>query len=704
MIQLNFLKKNQEIIFLLIGMLFFNIFGIYHLAENETVDEHFWKYSRIQEYFSGIKKGFEKNNWKNTRINDKPGVTVALLSGISLPFIPDPQTHEISEKDKRVLVKNKSGEKEKKDLYNIYDINKTFSINFGLRLPILLFNGLLMLPIIFWLLKKSFGSKTAIFSIFFISLNPILIGISQIINPDALLWSLCLASILSFIALLKTREKKFIFLAGVFTGFALLTKYTANLLFVFYPLIFVLYKILEKDIQKESHFDFNCKILTKIEAKFNKFKVFNKTVFFLSKFNINYIISFFSITFISWFVFLLFLPAAIQNPKHFLYGTIYSPALAPISDIFIKIFHLKSYLFISKNNYHFLPMFLITFFVFMFLFIILPTITVKFLNKKFFSLINKLTVIVFLIILFISLFNAWTDQSVFSLYNIRESVKYNNHRIISFPKFKDDNKIIYLIKSILVLSQGFIFSNNYLIIFSVIFIGILLIFNKIKKESYIIYFSIYTYFIFFFGAILSNVFTVVRYVIIIFPLFSLIGGITSVFIVKKISDINYKNKKFSFLINFIKERIFEIILFLIIFLHLISLIKIYPYYFNYENFLLPKKYDVSDSIGYGAYEIAEYLNNLPDAENKVIWTDRLNVCEFFVGKCITGKIYLDYTSLDYLAVTRRSFLTKKPSIITELKDFNIEKTYAEDSLNNPEFEIQIDNRSNNFVKLLKVKY
>ena len=186
---------------------------------------------------------------------------------MSLPFIPDPHLHRDYERESQYIFSTQKSPDDKiknRNMYVLYNTEQTEKINLGFRLPILLFNALIMLPIFFWLLKKSLGLKVASIAILLIGLNPILIGMSQIPNPDSLLWSFSAAAIFSFFALLKTEQKKFIVLTGIFTGFSLLSKYTANLLFIFYPIIFIFYQIFENKSEKESQKE------TKIQLPFVK--------------------------------------------------------------------------------------------------------------------------------------------------------------------------------------------------------------------------------------------------------------------------------------------------------------------------------------------------------------------------------------------------------------------------------------------------
>ena len=72
-------------------------------------------------------------NWKKTYINDKPGVSVALISGVGLLAEPNPEEHRI--RDSKIT---------ENENYTVYDSNKTDKINFSLRFPILLFNALFL--------------------------------------------------------------------------------------------------------------------------------------------------------------------------------------------------------------------------------------------------------------------------------------------------------------------------------------------------------------------------------------------------------------------------------------------------------------------------------------------------------------------------------------------------------------------------------
>jgi len=187
-------------------------FGLERLGNYSSVDEPYWTYGRITKFWNGVKA----HNWKSTNVNDKPGITVAILSGAGLATI-DPMPY----KSLRGDVKTES---------ELKDIN---TINFVFRLPIYLF-CVLLLPLFYFLLRKLFDETTALVSFILIGLSPILLGISLIINPDSLLWLFLPLSLLSYLVFQKNSQSRYLYASGVLLGAALLTKYVANILYVFF--------------------------------------------------------------------------------------------------------------------------------------------------------------------------------------------------------------------------------------------------------------------------------------------------------------------------------------------------------------------------------------------------------------------------------------------------------------------------------------
>lgn len=201
------------VVFLAVVLYF--LFGSYYITKFVTTDEQFWIYQRVPQYWHNL----IKLNFKKTYINDKPGVSVALVSGPGLIFDKRPSDHIIKEKD-----------------FDSYKTEYTGQLYSYFRIPIFIFNGLFVFYL-FWVIKKITNHKIAAWSAVFIILSPVLLGISRIVNPDALLWSFSFAAIFSYLALVKTEEKKCLCLSILFLGLSLLTKYVSTILF---PLFFII--------------------------------------------------------------------------------------------------------------------------------------------------------------------------------------------------------------------------------------------------------------------------------------------------------------------------------------------------------------------------------------------------------------------------------------------------------------------------------
>ncbi|NTW27674.1 MAG: hypothetical protein HGA36_05085 [Candidatus Moranbacteria bacterium] len=199
-------------------------FGFARLENFSGVDEPYWSYGRVPNFWNAI----EEMKWKATNICDKPGITIASVSGAGLLLMDenpkDFQKFRFQPKSPEVL----------QQIQNIY---------FNLRLPVFLFT-LLILPLFYFLIKKLLGRTTARFAVIFIGFSPVLLGISLIINSDAMLWIMTALSTLSLFIFLKNNQRKYLLLSGFFLGLSVITKYVANVLFVYFFAIFFLEYIL----------------------------------------------------------------------------------------------------------------------------------------------------------------------------------------------------------------------------------------------------------------------------------------------------------------------------------------------------------------------------------------------------------------------------------------------------------------------------
>jgi len=215
-------KEGWISIFLILCVFFFIYFGTQHLGQFMSVDEPKWINTRVPQLFHAIKD----RNWEDTYINDKPGLLPSLLSG-PVYFFLDHQEYKNNPLEYEVFL-------------------------FYWRLPILLFNAALLLPI-YLFTKKLLGKYQAIIVLILIALNPILIGISQIVNPDATLWGTTFLSFLSFFLYLKTNERKYIYYTGLFFGLGLITKYFISIFYLIFFLVIYL-EYLFKNTNKNQFF------------------------------------------------------------------------------------------------------------------------------------------------------------------------------------------------------------------------------------------------------------------------------------------------------------------------------------------------------------------------------------------------------------------------------------------------------------------
>lgn len=339
---LNCKKLLPIIIVSLIILLNFG-FGFYHLAKQAVVDEPLWTFDRIPKYWKNINEG----DWKGTNISDKPGITVALLSGIGL-LKENPKEYEYIHWHNDIYI----------DYLNVE------KMNLALRLPIFIFS-VLLLPAFYFLIKRLLGENVALFSTILIGLSPILLGISRIINPDALVWIFVSLALLSHLVFIKNKDSRYLYSTGIFLGLALLTKYISNILFIyFFGIIF-----LEYIYSSEKITDFKKYIETSL-------------------------INLVKITFISIATLIILFPAIWVKPKKLLTATIFSEAFASswpylvgiialtLLDYFIfKSKGLEKILSLIKNKRHLLTQVLLA----LFIFLILATMVNVYSGMKFFD-------------------------------------------------------------------------------------------------------------------------------------------------------------------------------------------------------------------------------------------------------------------------------------------------------------------------------
>lgn len=575
--------------------------GFPRLSTFSAVDEPYWTYGRVSKFWTSV----AEHKWRSTNVNDKPGITVAILSGVGLLRF-DPMQY----KSLRGDVKTDA---------ELRDVN---SINFYFRLPIFIF-ALLLLPLFYLFLRKLFDQTIALLGFIFIGLSPILLGISLLINPDALLWLFLPLSLLSYLVFQKTQNKKYLYISGVLLGLSLLTKYVANILYVFFFVLpFLEYIFAEKKPEIKSY---------------------------LKKSLLDYAI----LVAISMAVFFALFPATWTNVSLLLKGTFLSKAFESTWPLFAG-----TIAFIALDM------------------LALKGKITKFILDKIsqykISLINIFAGI-FIAIIFAALIDTYAGMRFFDILGM-----------ITSPKGIGGDPV----SAVLADFYSLIFGLHPLILIAFLF-GIFQLFQKRKEHPYgaKIIFYLMLFILFYYAAsTVNNVVATVRYQIALYPFTFIIGALG----LEKILEMLAKK---------IKREIPQILLFGIIILILTySLISIKPFYFAYASDLLLNSYLLNmKDMGDGSYEAANFLNNLPDAQNMAIWSDKGAVCEEFVGKCTIGFQQSDLkdSHFDYFVVsTGRKSKTIKTDA-THIIDFPV--AY---STENYAKKIVIGGRPGNFVKVV----
>ena len=621
-------KRESCIIYILLFITagLFCGFGLFHIAQFETTDEHLWKYDRIPQYWQALTSA----EWEDTYINDKPGVTVALISGIGLLLENEPT------KDKVLDTTNPNG-----DLYEIYKPSEVLRLNYAFRLPVLFFSTL-SLFLFFYLAYHVFNSRwLALITTITIALNPIILGISQIINPDSFFWIGGGLASFSYIALLRKSQKKFLYTCIIFTGFALLSKYTAVTLFIFYALALFAHIIYEKE-------DENIKKNT-----------------FIAKNTI-----FIAIIFIaSIALFILFIPAIFVEPKLLIKGISQFMSLKEALLMIFFIAILAVIMHIKKDLY--------------------PTV-ISFLQRKNVA-ITWIVSILFLFVIFFSLANVLTDQTMIPFDALKDRAYANEPKDFNFkPYYAEDTKLWKKTKLYFMESYPFIFSLTPITFLLIIYISLRSFSPKISPRSLQIYIPIASFFlIYFLLTVMARIVTNVRYSIVLYPLIALL---VTVALYELHKQFFHEKKKF-----------FMIISVILITTGSFTLYTLKPFYFSYASPLLPKKFSIHDSWGHGSYEAAQHLNSLENAADLVIWSNSKTVCAFFDGKCLRSrKIDLNEIEPDYFVISKRGEIKERNHFTFLNKPKNIkDSTYYFDNLHTKSiWDIHINDRPDNYITII----
>ena len=410
----------------------------------------------------------------------------------------------------------------------------------------------------FFFIKKLLNTQIATLTTIFIMLSPIILGISRIINPDAFLWIILFLCFISFLIYLRENTLHWIYVAGMLLGLALLTKYIANIFLVFFIILIFMDLILQREVTRPIN-------------EIIKERIIHYVILLFTALSTLYILY----------------PGVWVKHDRLLIATIQSEAFA------------------STWIY----------FALLIIFILIDTFLCKsFVTTKLIILLQKykrpliITVtITFIASAIVTIFNVYTEMSLFDFSRIIESPKSIYKEV--------GNGAIY-------------FTSFFPLLFGVtpfvLFLSFFALYKvlRYKKWSYektVIIYCILFILLYYIASTINNVVPIIRYQIILYPFMILIAGIGSYMLINTFTK---------------KQNVLFIASACIICIGSWQLAHMSNFYFSYNSPLLPHQYIINTKdMGDGNYEIAQYLNTLPHPEDLLIWTDKRGVCQFFVGDC-----------------------------------------------------------------------
>lgn len=553
-------------------------FGLLNIGKEAYVDEKLWIYDRIEQYWDNI----HERDWKNTRPSDKPGVTTALASGPGLLFF-DPTDFD-------------EGNLQKDRIPSLFHAFRTPQF--------LIITTLILLS--FFLVKKLLGPTIALFATTFMMLTPLLLGISRIINPDALLWIILFLCFLSFLLYLKKSTLNWIYIAGFFLGLALLTKYIANIFVVFFLAIILIDLIFREEKDRTLH--------NTIKNRVTHYAILLFTA--LSTFFILY-------------------PGVWVKHDRLLLATLHSEAFASTWIYFVIIcavialdtFFFKNIIFQKVINFF----------------------------RTYRKWLAATVVGLFSLSALLTLYNVYTDMSLFDFSHIIESPK---------SAYKETSLLAIYTTSFYPLLFGI---TPLVFLFSFFALCRLFVHKKWSTTQLTIFYGIIFILLYYVASTVNHIVPIVRYQIILYPFMILIASIGL----------------YEFIRLFSQRYIFSLwISAALILIGTYTLITTNGFYFSYNSPLLPQRYIInSKDMGEGNYHIATYLNSLPNAHELLVWTDKRGVCQFFIGHCNNmiqdPEIITITPEIDYY-------------IISQNRENYIQRLTQQKLSRNPHYEIRLD--------------
>jgi len=584
------------------------VFALDHLEKFETADEHLWVSDlytgRIQKYWDSV----TAKDWPDTRINDKPGVTLALISGIGMRWETDVEKKMI----------------QKENLWSIYNPYKTVETYFLYRLPIVFCNGIMGIFFFIALLRLTRRRWLALVGAGLILVSPILIGISQIINPDAVLWVFSFAAILSFMLFLRVHSwwQNIIdgLLTAIFLGLAFLAKYVALILFPFFVAMILWYL-----------FDQSSDLLEQKRLR-------KKALFIGLGFPLIIAGAIGTIMFL--------MPAAWVDHKVLYKMLLRFKQMREIANVSVGII---AFIFFDA--------------------LLFKSFLIKYASKYLRYLKEILPRVLYAAML-----------ALFGITLINWGMGTN---MIHIPIYTpaDDSGVslqqIPILFQFILESKTLVFSLTPVALLLIMFLWFKSLFKRNEFDWMVFVLTAFVA-IFYYASIQQKLILSIRYGIVLYPIVMVLAGFGFYELTKKLRD-----------------RYIIILFAIVAYASVLSIQRIQPYYFNYTNDLLPKKFSMANSWGYGGYEAVQYIVAQGDAQK--IYTDYYGVCQFFPGKCVAegqskwmndqGLMNIDYVITSYAG--------------SEKNQPGLDAVQRIIPLDEPVWELDIDGRPDNFIRVYK---
>lgn len=592
-------------------------FGLSHIGFFVTADEHYWVEERIPQYWSAWANG----KWKKTLINDKPGVSLALVSGPALLLNHDPSLSCQTEEGRFVGC----------------DPTETARLYGSFRLPILLFNAAILV-LIFLAIRVVSGTATSFLATIFCTLSPHLLGMSQIVNPDSLLWTSGSAGLLCTLAFMKSGKWRYAGAAAAALTLALLSKYVALILIFFLPVFLVYFKFKDSEFTRSEPRKRLIGIIAISAIPLILFPIFVPGVLSSTERITAFLSAGTGEVMLPWcgYILLLTISATISLVS------LQKPAQRVFSLVISCAFFLLGTLFLMS----------------------IPTLVIGRLTNPSWEIFTKLP---------------------FDIKDLTNSVFH-----IANPLSGTDTAFLEL--SPLTYSLTLPVLAGALISIALSSFGIVRPWKRAHSGLPLVLLAFVAVLLFAFAA--SNVLATPRYVLLALPIFAYLaadGYLSVIRIVSaypKMSPVfaRYASNATIVVLSAVSVGIF---------------MRSAPYHTNFSNGLLPKHALIAHSWGYGGYEAAMHLNSLPNADRLTVWSDYYGVCEFFRGKCLTN-YHFDRESVkpDYYVLTRRGKIRYLPRSDDWERESGL-TAYRYYDGGNPEWELDILGKKENFVKIVK---